>query len=400
MLGSLSVGTSVGSICGGEKESWIEGRLLKMADVCRLTNCHPNTIRRNSEGENPKLVCLRLPSGARRFTIESVRRFLGETKETVITDEVQQGKSSGTIPVAAIIRVSSAKQNTARGDSDKSSLEHQEERVATFIKVKWGNRADVTWYKSVGGGMDFNRPALVRLIGDIIAGKFRGGFLVAQDFTRICRFGVKLIEHLAKIGGCNLVYTMDESDAEAKGFAEGLQSELLSIITHFTARESGRKAKAILTVRVSPDVVQEIWRMGQAGYSHRFIAKALADAGKGRGECGREITKRIVERILKEHGDGLRVLESTTNTNSLAVQNSFLEFFQAKVRLTGIDNCRCRRTALLAHYREWCKAQGKTPMGEVSISRTMKKHYPQLSSKLTDDSCVQYVGMTFVTSQT
>lgn len=386
------------SVVEGTSATWNEGRLLKMRDVVRLTNLHPNTIRRNCEGENPNLPCYRLPSGARRFKLSDVKRFLGENTDSVVDDgQVKQGRCS--IPVAAIIRVSSAKQNVAKGDSDKSSLEHQEQRVAAFIRDRWGNRAEVTWYKSVGGGLDFNRPALIRLIGDIVEGKFRGGFIVAQDFTRIARFAVQLIEHLAKLGGCQILYTMGEDEAEAKGYAEQLTDEILSILTHYTAKASGEKARKILTVRVSPDVVTQIWQLHRAGYSFRYIAQELQRQGKGRGECGREITKRVVERVLSEHGDGLRLLESTANTNSLASSaNSFVEFMQTRVRLTGQPECRTRQSILIERYREWCGQQGKAPMTANSIRKAMKSHFPTVETRFTDSGTIQYVGLTFTTA--
>jgi len=142
------------SVVQGTSATWNEGRLLKLRDVVQLCNLAPNTIRRKTDaGELP---CYRLPSGARRFKLSDVRKFLGENTDNVIGEDEQQGRFR--IPVAAVIRVSSAKQNAARGESDKSSLEHQEQRVASFIKAKWGNRADVTWYKSVGGGRTSTAP--------------------------------------------------------------------------------------------------------------------------------------------------------------------------------------------------------------------------------------------------
>lgn len=369
-----------------------------MADVVRLLNCHPNTVRRATE--SGVLPCYRLSSGGgRRFKLSDVRKYLGENTDSLIDDgELKQGKQFS-IPIAAVIRVSSAKQGTARGESDKSSLEHQEQRIAAFIKQRFGNRSDVTWYRSIGGGLDWNRPALVKLIGDIVQGKFRNGWIIAQDFTRLARFGVQMIEHLAKLGGCQILYTMDEAEAEAKGYAEQLTDEILSILTHYTAKASGEKARKILTVRVPADVVQTIYTLGKAGYSYRYIAQELARQGKGRGECGREITKRVVERILKEHGDGLRLLEANSDATSLATAaNSFVEFFTANVRLTGQDDCRCRQSVLIDRYREWCKAQGKAPMTSNSIRKTLRKHFPQLSTKFTDNACIQYTGMTIVTA--
>lgn len=383
------------SVVEGTSATWNEGRLLRMADVVQLTNLHPNTIRRNCEGENPNLPCYRLPSGARRFRLSDVRKFLGENVDSVVDDgQVKQGSSS--IEIAAVIRVSSQKQATARGESDKSSLEHQEQRVAAFIKEKWGNRANITWFRSCGSGMDFNRPVLHNLILGLIEGKFK--FLVAQDFTRICRFGVKLIEFLAKLGGCSIIYTMDEEEAEEKGYAEQLTDEILSILTHYTARASAEKSRKVLTVQVSPDVVQQIWQLHQAGYSYRYIAQELARQGRGKGNCGREITKRVCERIVKEHGDGLRLLESTTNTTSLASPNSFVEWFQTHVRLTGQPECRTRQSVLIERYREWCNQHGKAPMTANSIRKAMKSHFPGVQTRFTDSGTIQYVGLTFTTA--
>ena len=77
-----------------------------------------------------------------------------------------------------------------------------------------GREADVTWYRSVGSGLNFYRPELLALIEDILAGKFRGGFIVCTDFTRLARFGVRSLEKIAEFGGCQIVYTMDEREAK------------------------------------------------------------------------------------------------------------------------------------------------------------------------------------------
>ena len=385
------------SVVEGTSATWNEGRLLRLREVVNMTSVSANTLRRATD--TGLLPCYRLPSGARRFKLSDVRRYLGENTDSVIDDGLKQGKSQFSIPIAAVIRVSSHKQATAgKGEADKSSLEHQEGRVNAFIKEKFGNRASVTWFKSIGGGLDFNRPSLLKLIADLIDGKFRGGYLVAQDFTRICRFGVKLIEHLASIGGCKILYTMDETEAEERGYAEQLTDEILSILTHYTARASGEKAKKILTVRVPSDVVLTICTLHKQGYSYRYIAQELERQGKGKGDCGRAITKRICERIVKQTGEGLKLLENASPDTFPAsvAQNSFVEYFTANVRLTGEEQCRVRQSVLIDKYREWARANGLTPMTSNSIRKTLRKHFPQLSTKFTDNACIQYTGMTFV----
>lgn len=387
------------SVVEGTSATWNEGRLLRLRDVVQLCNVSANTIRRATD--NGLLPCYRLAGGARRFKLSDVRRYLGENTDSVIDDgELKQGRTSVAIPIAAVIRVSSHKQSTVKGEADKSSLEHQEERVASFIKEKFGNRASVSWFKSIGGGLDFNRKPLIALITQIIEGKFRGGFIVAQDFTRIARFAVQLIEHIASIGGCKILYVMDESEAEERGYAEQLTDEILSILTHYTARASGEKAKKILTVRVPSDVVLTICTLHKQGYSYRYIASELEKAGRGRGECGRAITKRVCERIVKETGEGLKLLENASPDNFPAsvTQNSFVEYFTSHVRLTGEEQCRVRQSLLLEKYREWARAKGLTPMTANSIRSTLRKQFPQLSTKYTDNACIQYTGMTFITT--
>jgi DNA-binding transcriptional MerR regulator len=111
---------------------------LRMNDIVKLTNCHPNTIRRATD--NALLPCFRLPSGARRFRLRDVQSWLGQTDGT--GEQEQEKKPSGLVPIAACIRVSSPKQGSAskkEGDDAKSSLELQEQRVAAYIRQRWGN---------------------------------------------------------------------------------------------------------------------------------------------------------------------------------------------------------------------------------------------------------------------
>ena len=48
------------------------------------------------------------------------------------------GNSTGLIPLALCVRVSSKGQDSAKGGSDKSSLDHQQERIQGFVKEKFG----------------------------------------------------------------------------------------------------------------------------------------------------------------------------------------------------------------------------------------------------------------------
>lgn len=379
---------------GPSSSSLVSERLMKMREVAALTNCHPNSIRRATEGVTPLLPCFRLPSGARRFRMKDVLAWLGQADGTA---KNEQEKSSGLIPISAVIRVSTAKQGSAskkEGDDAKSSLELQEQRVAAYIRQRWGNRADVTWFKSIGSGLDFSRPAFLRMVEQILEGRFAGGFLVAQDFTRICRFGVKLIEHLCRIGNCQIIYTMDEAEAEAKGMAEQLSDEILSILTHYTAKASGAKSKLICEVRVSPETTKLVWQLYRQGYSIRHIVGTLRAEGRDKAENGRLITRAVVNRILRNHGGTLNTVFPTDGAHSPA--NSFAQFFQAVVKVTDQQTTSLSRKALIARYEGWCRQHGHRPMSDKSITKALRALFQKpnvLRTKLSATRSLLYVGL-------
>ncbi len=335
--------------------------LLKLREVCDLTGTHENTVRRATNAG--RLVCLRLPSGARRFRLADVQAWLGNPSEGVVSDI----EPMGTIPIAATIRVSSRQQSGKTGTEDKGSLQHQEDRVRSFIAQRFGNKAGVTWYKSVGSGMDFNRPALLRLCEDVLAGKYSGGYIVAQDFTRICRFGIKLVEHLAKLGNCSILYAMDENEVEGKGVNESITEEILSILTHYTAKASGAKSKALTQVKVAPSSLTRVFELYTDGHSVRQISIILEKEGMNVGECGKLVTRGVVARILKDNKGHLAKL---LPDNSPASRNdSIARFCESRLRLA--PGTKLKFQTLRAAYFTWCEANKEVP---VMSQRKLSNH--------------------------
>jgi len=77
------------------------------------------------------------------------------------------------------------------------------------------------------------------------------------------------------------------TDDEAKNEAESLTDEVLSILTHYTAVASGRKAALIIGVKVEPDdVVKQILVLYNQHCSFPEIARQLNKAGM-KGKDGR-----------------------------------------------------------------------------------------------------------------
>ena len=93
--------------------------------------------------------------------------------------------------------------------------------------------------------------------------------LDGTDFSRICRFGIKLFEHICKLGGATIVYTMDERQAKTSN--ETLVDDVLGVLTHFTAKASGEKAKKALKIVMDQEALQAGYRLYKEGYSFRHI---------------------------------------------------------------------------------------------------------------------------------
>ena len=204
-----------------------QSSLLRIGEVCSRFNLHPNTVRRACN--NGELAAYVLPSGHRRFALSDVFKWLG-----IETGDLNGGQAG--VPVALVARVSSRGQATARGNSDASDLERQVARLEDYAKQRWGIMATTTMYISVGSGLNFERVEFLKLIDDILAGKFKGGYVVATYFDRVCRYGIAMVRQICKAGECELVFTEADADKEVH---ETLADEILGILTHFTAKASG-----------------------------------------------------------------------------------------------------------------------------------------------------------------
>lgn len=350
--------------------------LLRMRDVVRRFNVAETTIRRATA--DGSLTCLTLPSGHRRFRESDVLEWLG------IGQADEMGSNGGGVPIACVIRVSSDGQNRRVGSSDKSSLEHQQERVQTYVNKRWGKQARTTWYKSVGSGMNFERREFLQLIQDILAGKFKGGFIVATDFTRICRFGIKMVEFLASQGGCQIVYTMGDDE---KSVNESLTDEILSILTHYTAKASGQKNKSINEVKMNEGQLRDAYRWYKSGFSYRAIADRLRKEGRGKDAKGRTISRTVVLKRLKEHWAALETLYAGESTE----KNSFELFVEKFVRKSRSKKTRLPRKELVAAYEAWATTEGLEILSCRKIS-AFTKHFGWVK-KLDDNSAVRFVGI-------
>jgi predicted site-specific integrase-resolvase len=287
--------------------------------------------------------------------------------------------------VALVARVSSKGQASARGKSDASDLERQVNRLKQYARERWGNTANTTTYISVGSGLNFERVEFLKLIDDILAGKFKGGYVVATYFDRVCRYGIQMVRQICKAGGCELVFT--ETDAE-KECHESLADEILGILTHFTAKASGQKAKRALKVVVSEDVLKDIWQWHKAGYSYCWIERKLREQNRHKDEKGRVISQHVVRVSILENRDALEALSPST-----PVLHSFGRFHSECIRRAS-DKVRLKKKTLMAKYTAWCEREGEQPMSNRAVGKFLDTL--GIQKRFDRTGCVTYVGLSLL----
>jgi len=336
------------------------GPLLKMRDVCKRFNLHPNTVRKAADSQT--LSAFILPSGHRRFSIEAIERWLNVAVET---GNDNGANASGTIPVALVARVSSSKQAAARGESTESDLDRQCRRLREYAATRWGKGCKTTEYVSVGSGLNFSRPELLKLISDILAGKYANGFIVATYKDRVARFGIEMIETICRVGNCQLVFTEAEPTKEVY---ETIAEDVLGIITHFTAKASGMKARKALKVIIPPDVLQDCYNWKREGYTNKQIEARLKREGRGKDEKGRPISHQIIQKTLAENLTMMQAL----GANDTIDPHSFATFYKQCVK-AGDDSARLVKVDMMEAYRLWADRQSLPVLSGIAVGKWMKR---------------------------
>lgn len=163
-----------------------------------------------NQGQFP---CIRSKGLHRYIRREDVLSYMGLDESNSIN------KKNGAIPVCLCGRVSSRKQT---GD-----LTRQVDSLREYVVQNYPN-AIVTEYVAVRSGLNFSDKTFVRMVSDILAGKFRGGVVVVTYRERIVRFGKEFLDIICQQGGCSIVETKQE---EERDFAQDLTESILAL-TH------------------------------------------------------------------------------------------------------------------------------------------------------------------------
>jgi putative resolvase len=180
---------------------------ISISEAAKLKGVSISTLRRwEADG---KLVPERTQSGHRRYDITKLLGVKAELSYTI-----------------GYARVSSHDQ--------KEDLARQKQVIELFCAT---NGWQFETIEDLGSGMNYNKKGLKRLIKLIIDAKVERLVLTHKD--RLLRFGAELVFSLCEHFGTEVVIINRTEDAS---FEEDLASDVLEIITVFSARLYGSRS--------------------------------------------------------------------------------------------------------------------------------------------------------------
>jgi excisionase family DNA binding protein len=324
---------------------------LTLREVVKLTGAHFNTIRRASD--SGELKAYRLPSGHRRWNRSDIFSWLG------IEDVEPAQQPASQILIYA--RVSSHKQskNYEKGSID-NDLGRQIERLKKVAAEKYECTNPIV-YLDTASGLSFTRKGLLRLLNDILAGKFNHSILICTHKDRLARFGTEVILQICKSKNVEVVFT--ERTLDESGEKE-LADDILAIVTHFSARVHGARASRTTSKILSAETITLAKALHDAGNSVPQIVAKLAEEGH-RAENGGRITYHAVTKYIVRNKLLLQILPARPKTNLQDYVDQCLEAAEPHSRIGT--------RAIYEHYCRWCKSRNESPAKINKLSQLLGK---------------------------
>ena len=269
------------------------------------------------------------------------------------------------MPICLVTRVSTPK------DSQRTSLVNQKERLAAYVAEQFGNvKTRLYWSERVASGLNFSHVKLVELFQLILSGSLDNGYILACFKDRILRFGHEVVELLCRQHNIEVRY-IDQLDAKTE--SSELTEDLLSVLTHYTAKASGQKTRKLYGVQIDEATASLIfdWR-NQKLSTHRIAAK-LKQENQPLDANGRPITHTVLYKFLKRHGSVgrklLRMKSGADTSLAVPVGDSLTAFIAERVLRVEVNpqsgkpvftlfktfyaayDAYCDQHALIAHSR-------------------------------------------------
>jgi len=189
--------------------------LVSISKAAKILGVSEITLRRwDSEG---KLPSIKTQGGHRRYDISKLKPELVH-KYTLLNDNRK---------TIAYARVSSHDQRT--------DLERQKQVLELFCSQ---NGWTFELISDLGSGMNYHKKGLTKLLNAILAGNV--GRLVLTHKDRLLRFGAELVFSICEAKSVEVVIINKGDEAT---FEEELATDVLEIITVFSARLYGARSK-------------------------------------------------------------------------------------------------------------------------------------------------------------
>jgi putative resolvase len=188
------------------------GRLISIGEAAKLEGVTSETLREWEK--SGRIISQRTEGGHRRFDID---QFLSPTQRL-------------TVPYG---RVSSHDQ---RPDLDRQ----MDVLMAHCTAQKWDNVEPI---RDLGSGLNYKKKGLQRLISLILDNKVERLVITHKD--RLLRFGSELIFALCEQMGTQVIILNPREDST---FEEDLATDVLEIITVFSARLYGSRSRKNLKI--------------------------------------------------------------------------------------------------------------------------------------------------------
>ena len=195
-------------------------KLVSIGKAAKILGVSEVTLRRWDE--DGKLVSIKTEGGHRRYDMSKISPEL-----------VHKSGFLDARKTVAYARVS--------GSDQKDSLEHQKQVLELFCEKNGWTYEIIS---DIGSGVNYYKKGLTKLLEAILDDKV--GRLVLTKKDRLLRFGAELVFSICEAKGVEIVLLNNGDDAE---FEEDLTSDILEIITVFSARlygSRGKKSKKLL----------------------------------------------------------------------------------------------------------------------------------------------------------
>lgn len=343
---------------------------LKIGQAASRLGCSIGSLR--NWIQDGAIESIRTPGGHRLIPESAVREFLGY-------DEQAPGGSGngGGVPVALVARVSTTKQGRGHSKGEESDLSRQEEVLRGYAKEHYPDSEPVM-YSRIGSGLHYEHPVFLRLVNDLLDGKFSGGVVIATFSDRIARFGFSLIEQLAKRGGATIIIL---NGGEGDDISD-ISSDVIAIITHYSAKAHGLRSAKACTKHVTEDCLREMVELRKQNMGIKAIVRELNGRGHRMGvtenpeNWTEELTGFVVMRFLDSNGveKGLSRAMGFTDKEVDLVD----EFLQERVIRTENSEDKITNNEMREAYSKFCERRGvvmeeKSRFGSLLVKKGLER---------------------------